>query len=84
MGKNPDLDKGGVPTREGIYEASFEDEKGLVKLDVYAHPELGLCLWIPDERQSIEFDNGGHVPISRTRINFISRLGDLDEQSHDL
>lgn len=71
-----------LPETEGIYEVRGNDGEA-VQIDVYEHPELGLCIWFPQDSQSIEFDFGGHVAISRANLDFLKRIGDLDNHEHN-
>lgn len=79
-----DFDDHGNPSREGIYEIRLEDSKTPKRIDIYDHPELGLCYWDPTDRQSVELDFGGHVPAHRKPLEFIRRVSDLDTHDHDL
>ena len=62
---------------EGTYIViDGEEEK---ELEVYDHPEKGLCVWFNDYSagsidQPVSTDGDGHVPVSCTNLIFKNKI----------
>ena len=68
------LTKDNLPEREGVYLISFLGET--TELDIYEHPQLGLCCWGPDlgyDGTHIQRDEIGII----LGVDFKERIGEL-------
>lgn len=62
---------GVIPTRSGTWLArDVIDQDDFREIDVYPHPQRGLCVWGEDYGHS----DHDHVPVKSTGIRFIKRV----------
>ena len=72
------LDKNGLPTTKGVYRAA---ELGTGEIDVYEHPNKGLCCFSEDFGSSgtgVDDETDCHVPVRHTGLTFLRYLRPLD------
>ncbi len=85
--KEADLDKKGLPNRDGVYLAigvwgGDEPEE----IEVYHHPVKGLCCFQEDFGSAgtgVDDRYDCHVSVQCTGLTFVKRVGDLDTRGKD-
>lgn len=79
--READLDKKGLPNREGVYLVKGAwGSQTPTKIDVYHHELKGLCCFQEDfgsEGTGVDDRYDCHVSVQCTGLTFIKRVGDI-------
>lgn len=70
--------RGGI-TSTGLFAGLWlaEDSGGeRFEIDVYDHPELGLCVWYDDYAHGAHFCGNGHIPVGASDLRFLYPAND--------